>query len=298
MEGFAMFKFAAAISITLCLAACNDAQTPKSVHINEVTHKALPPFVDYISCLPQETALMAAHRGTARRSKYPENSLSALKALIEKNYLVAEVDVASLKDGVHILYHDGVWDEKSTGKGAVASSTWMSAEKILLEDTMGRPSSDRPVKFEDYLLAAKGKIYLEIDFKSSSKYKTVIDLIRKHNMANHVILISYNEVQTKKLSRLAPDMMLSIGHNEALKQTRFKPGQVAAWIGYDIHNSELVQNLRDKDVPILGRVRKGLNRRDAKAADIIITDYIFDVKPILGLTKTNEAELKNCLAAL
>lgn len=298
MEGFAMLKFTAAICMTLCLAACKNAEAPKSIGAHERAHKSLPPLADYMSCLPQETALIAAHRGTAKRSKYPENSMSALKALIDKDYLVAEIDIARLKDGIHILYHDGVWDEKSTGRGAVASSTWNLAEKILLKDTMGKPSSDRPVRFEDYLMAAKGKIYLEIDFKSSSKYETVIDLIRKHSMASQVILISYSEGQTKKLSRLAPDMMLSVSHNEALKQNRFKPGQIAAWVGYDIDDPELVQSLRAKDVPILGRVKKELSRHDAKAADIIVTDYIFDTKPILGLTKTNKTELENCLAAL
>lgn len=298
MEVFAMLKFTAAICMTLCLTACNNSEAPKSIEPHKQAHLSLPPLADYISCLPQDAALMAAHRGTAKRSKYPENSMSALRALIDKNYLVAEIDVARLKDGIHILYHDGVWDEKSTGKGAVASSTWNKVEKILLKDTMGKPSSDRPVRLEDYLIAAKGKIHLEIDFKSSSKYESVIDLIRKHGMASQVILISYSEGQTKKLSRLAPDMVLSVSHNEALEQNRFKPGQIAAWVGYDIDDSELVQSLRDKDVPILGRVKRELDRRDAKAADIIVTDYIFDTKPILGLTKTNKAELENCLAAL
>lgn len=298
MEGLAMLKFTAIICTALCLAACSDTQSSKPTQVNETTHKTLPPIEDYISCLPKNTALMAAHRGTAKRSKHPENSMSALKALLDKGYLVAEIDVAGLKDGVHILFHDGVWDDKSTGKGPVASSTWRNVEKVLLQDTNGKPSSDRPVKFEDYLIAAKGKIYLEIDFKSSSKYETVIKLIRKHSMASHVILISYSEGQTKKLSRLAPEMMLSVNHNEALKQNQFKSGQLAAWIGYDINNSELIQDLRKKNVPILARVKNDPNQRDAKVADIIVTDNIFDVKPIFGLTRTNEFGLESCLAAL
>ena len=300
MKDFAMLKFPAAIclALTLSLNACNGSEIPKSTDTTDASIASLPPLADYISCLPQETALLAAHRGTAKRSQYPENSMSALNALLGKGYLVTEVDVAGLKDGVHILYHDGVWDEKSTGKGPVASSTWADAEKILLDDTQGELSADRPIRFEDYLIAAKGKIYVEVDFKSSSKYETVIKLIRKHNMTNQVILISYSEGQTKKLSRLAPDMMLSVGSNEALGQTRFKRGQVAAWIGYSLDNTKLVQNLRDKGVPVLGRIRKTLNAQAIDAADILVTDNIFDVKPIAGLTKRNKAELENCLAGL
>jgi len=126
----------------------------------------------------------------------------------------------------------------------------------------------------------------------------VLDLIRKQGMANQVILISYNEGQTKKLSRLAPDMMISIGSNEALGQKRFKPGQVAAWIGYNVDNKALVQNLRDKRIPILGRIRKNWNVQAADAADLLVTDDIFDVDPIVGLTKTNKAKLESCLANL
>jgi len=301
MKDLAMRKFAGPISLgfALILAACDNANVtePKGAAQNEVK-TSLPPLVDYINCLPQETALVAAHRGTARNSKYPENSMSALIALLDKGYLVSEIDVAGLKDGTHILYHDGVWDEKSTGKGPIASSTWTDAEKILLNDTRGKLSADRPVKFEDYLEAAKDKIYLEIDFKSSAKYETVLNLIRKHDMTDQVILISYNKGQSIKLASLAPDMMLSIGSNEALGQTRYKPNQIAAWIGYDVNDAALVKSLQDKDIPILGRVRKDWNSKAADVSDLLVTDDVFDHRPIAGLNKNNKAKLESCLANL
>ena len=301
MKDFAMLKLSIAISATISaalaisLSACNQAETPETADVIEAGSQILPPLANYISCLPQETALAAAHRGTAKNTKYPENSMSALNKLIEKGYLITEVDVAGLKDGVHILYHDGVWDDKSTGSGPIVSSTWPEVEKILLNDTNGRISSDRPVKFEDYLIAAKGKIYVEIDFKSSSKYEKVIELIRKHKMADQVILISYSEGQTRKLSRLAPDMMLSISPDEALGQSRFKPNQIAAWVGYNLENKNLIKNLRDKNVTVLGRIKQKWTLQNADAADVLVTDNIFSLKPIIGLTKNNKTELENCL---
>lgn len=311
MKELAMHKFAIPVSLIAAaiLAACNATETSSpqtstatSTDVAPVSSGAktstLPPLAGYMSCLPEETALVAAHRGTARNSVYPENSMSGLNALIEKGYLVAEVDVAGLKDGVHILYHDGIWDEKSTGKGPVASSNWADAEKILLSDTKGDFSADRPVKLEDYLNAAKGKLYLEIDFKSSAKYDVVIQLIRKYDMQDQVILISYNEGQSKTLAALAPDMMLSIGSNEALGQTRYKPNQVAAWVGYNVDNAALIKSLTDKDVPILGRIRKEPNPKAAMAADLLVTDDVFDHKPIAGLNAANKKELEVCLAGL
>lgn len=297
------FKAPLAVTLALLLTACSqssDTQTSAtdSKASTESAKKVLPPLVKYMSCLPQETALVAAHRGTARNGDYPENSMSGLKVLMEKGYLVSEIDVAGLKDGTHILYHDGVWDEKSTGKGPIASSTWDDASKLLLTDTKGKLSADRPIKFDTYLKAAKGKMYLEIDFKSSSKYETVIGLIRDNDMADDVLLISYNEGQTKKLMNLAPEMMLSVGSNEALGQTRFKPGQIAAWVGYGVDNDGLIQSLRDKDIPVLGRVRKDWDLQAADAADLLVTDDIFDHQPIAGMTRKNKEQLEACLSAL
>ena len=306
MKDLAMRKFARPISLGLAiiLAACSntetapDEKTKTAAVQTDAKLSVLPPLASYMSCLPQETALMAAHRGTARNSIYPENSMSGLKILLDKGYLVSEVDVAGLKDGVHILYHDGIWDEKSTGKGPIASSTWADAEKILLNDTKGDFSADRPVKFEDYLRTAKGKIYLEIDFKSSAKYEVVLDLIRKYDMQDQVILISYNEGQSKKLATLAPEMMLSIGANEALGQTRYKPNQVAAWVGYNVDDASLIKNLQDKKIPILGRIRKETNPLAADVAALLVTDDVFDHSPIAGLNAENKKELKACLAKL
>lgn len=306
MKDLAMRKFAQTLGLglTVILTGCMNTDTSVAENSSDAAVEAsepgsiLPPLADYMSCLPQEAALIAAHRGTARNSIYPENSMSGLTALIDKGYLVSEVDVAGLKDGVHILYHDGVWDEKSTGKGPIASSTWADAEKILLSDTKGDFSADRPVKFEDYLKTAKGKVYLEIDFKSSAKYEVVINLIRKHDMQDHVILISYNEGQSNKLAALAPDMMLSIGSNEALGQTRFKPNQVAAWVGYNVDDAALIKNLQDKAVPILGRIRKESNPIAANAAELLVTDDVFDHNPIAGLNAENKKALEACLAKL
>lgn len=300
MKDLAMLKLTAALcaNFAFLLSACSQATVTQNDALNEKTISTLPPLSQYLSCLPREAALTAAHRGTAYDTQYPENSMSGLAALMDKGFLVSEIDVAGLKDGVHILYHDGVWDEKSTGKGPVASTTWSEAEKILLEDTLGEISADRPVKLEDYLKTAKGKIYLEIDFKSSAKYEDVIALIREHDMSDQVILISYNERQSKKLARLAPEMMLSIGSDEALGQTRYKPGQVAAWIGYNTGDTSLVQALREKDIPILGRIRKNWNPQAADAANLLVSDNIFNVKPIVGLSKAGQDALENCLAKL
>ena len=143
----------------------------------------LPSLTTQFECLPKETAIISAHRGTARGSGFAENGLRGLSALIKRGYLMSEIDVARLKDGTYILFHDGVWEDKSTGRGAVAASTWEQAEKYLLKDPQGKLTSDTPIKLSNYLAEAKDKIYLEIDFKSSARYQDVIKMIRAHGMS-------------------------------------------------------------------------------------------------------------------
>lgn len=259
-----------------------------------IAHSVLPPLTKQFECLPDEAAIIAAHRGTAYDTAYAENSISGLKALIDKGYLMAEVDIAGLKDGTHILYHDGVWDEKSTGNGAVASSTWGTAQNYLLNDPRGILTSDTPPRLTDFLDTAKDKIYLEIDFKSSAKYDHVIELIREKDMADQVILISYSKGQADKLARLAPEMMLSISVDKPEDALAYN-SRAAVWLGDDIFDDNRVAGLAAQGTPILGRIQKKWSKKAAKAAHVLVTDYTFDHRPIAGLNAENKAIYEACL---
>ncbi len=255
----------------------------------------LPPLAKQIECLPKETAMISAHRGTSRGTGYAENSIESLKALISKGYLMSEIDVARLKDNTHILYHDGVWEDGSTGKGVVAATTWERAETYLLKDTQGRYTSSTIPKLTDYLEVAAGKTYLEIDFKSSANYGYIIDQIRKYGMAKHVILISYNKGQAKKLSKLAPEMMLSISTRRSSDAMGYKKGQAAAWVGNAVTDKALISRLKKAKIPVLGKVGNQWNESSALAADILVTDYALQHRPITGLTRSNAKRYQKCL---
>ena len=73
------------MAAAIVLASCGNSEneSPSKDNAAATNAETLPPIADYLACLPQETALLAAHRGSARNSKYPENSMSALKALLD-----------------------------------------------------------------------------------------------------------------------------------------------------------------------------------------------------------------------
>ncbi|MEP6342716.1 MAG: glycerophosphodiester phosphodiesterase family protein [Maricaulaceae bacterium] len=296
------FKYSAAAALALSLLACSASETKRSSDNSTETHTSLAsyPLRNHFNCLPETAALLAAHRGTARGHGLAENAKLGLEALIKNGTLLAEIDIAKTKDETHILFHDGVWENDSTGRGAIASTTWDKAQTFLLNDTTGKLTSETPIRFEDYLNIAKDRIYLEIDFKSSADYRTVIKTIRKANMTDKVILISYSDGQARKLAQLAPDMLISVSVNKSQDINRYakqgvKLDNITAWTGRNGPSHNLSQTLREKSIPALVYPSQDNVRRSIKYSDIIVTDYALNHGPIIGKYKKSDYEkcLKN-----
>lgn len=298
----------AAALLSLTLAACSQAPDTKSATTNtaetastQPTSAAnLPPLRKQFACLPESAALVAAHRGTSKKADLPENAAGSLKALIKAGIQVAEVDVAGLKDGTHILFHDGIWDDKSTGSGPVAASTWGEVQKFLLKTTEGKSSADRPVSLSDALDIAKDKLYLEVDFKSSAKYDHVVKMIRDKGMADQVLLIAYNEGQAKALAKRAPEMLMSVGvRNQddfnTYKAAGVKPENMASWMGRGPYNASELAFLKSKNIPALTWPGSKYVKETAAPASLIVSDYALQLKPIEGMKASQRAAYDACL---
>lgn len=276
--------------LTACKAPATSANAPTET---AASSEKLAPIRKALACLPAEAAMIAAHRATDKRwTDQAENALSGLKALIEHGTLMAEMDVAGLKDDTLISFHDGVWDEMSTGKGPISVSTKADLEKILLKSRSGDLTAERPPLFDDMLQTAKGKMYLEIDFKSSADPEAVIDAIRAADMADQVLLIAYNTDQVALFERLAPDMLRS-NPVSATKKNH------AVWLGYDVANDDTAKRLKMNQNYIIGRIGDP-NRQPPLselklAADILVADQAERYEGIIGLTAESRAAYEACL---
>jgi glycerophosphoryl diester phosphodiesterase len=246
------------------------------------------PLGSVLKCLPTENALVAAHRGTSRAWDIPENSLEALDRIINHGTLIAEIDVAGLKSGEQILFHDGVWDRKSTGKGPVASSTWDQAEKILLKSFAGTLSSERPPLLTDVLDSAKDKIFLEIDFKSSAKTDIVLKQIRERDMSDQVVLIAYTSQRAKELYNLAPEMIISAPGNDRGRD--LNPNKTLLWMGRDI-STDLDPT---ETLGYIGLLGKDDNKSTKASPSVfLVSDWPTDHSAIIG--DLDNTKMKSCL---
>ncbi|CAM3841230.1 glycerophosphodiester phosphodiesterase family protein [Litorimonas haliclonae] len=285
-----------AFGTVLALTACSQKASQPNTEVSKVNMTAgnqMASIQTAIACLPDEAALIAAHRGVSEEWDLPENSASGLQRLIDENYLVAEIDVASTKDGTLFLFHDGVWDETSTGKGPVSASTSEDLDKILLKSRQGTLASERPLRFDDALEMAKNKIYLEIDFKSSASEFQVIEMITEKGMGDQVVLIAYTSEQAEELQALAPNMLLSAPGED--KGRGLKPENTLLWMGRGIDSISTPTNTlayigmvgRKSETAVPGPLRQG---------KLLVTDFPTDFPPIWGLNQKTSQAYEACLS--
>ena len=135
----------------------------KVEQLNDILTEFHDPYSDRV--------LIAAHR--AYHSKYPENSLAAIKHSIESGIDIIEIDVRQTKDGKIVLMHDSSIDRTTTGSGQLSDFTYNQ----LLEFELKKNNSDKLAHkiplLREALKIAKDKIMIDIDIKGAPLNKLV-----------------------------------------------------------------------------------------------------------------------------
>ena len=254
--------------VGLCVAACGNIRAERLPAPDD-----LPDLAAHLACLGTGAALAVAHRGTDRRSAHPENSLAALDALAAHGTRMVEVDVAGLRDGTHVVFHDGVWDELTNGSGAVAATDWPTVQTLSLRTRDGQPTREGVPMLGAYLDAARGRVLLEIDFKTSSDYAHVVERIRAAGLSDHVVLIATSAASARKLRRLAPTMHISVPP----KAFDAVAPPVLVWLG---------EAPRPMNAPVIARLGDASR---PEGASLAVTDHALSLPPVLGDRKAFEA---------
>lgn len=237
--------------------------------------------------------LISAHRGGPTPG-LPENAIPTMDALLAVHPAIMEVDVAQSADGVHFLLHDDRLDRTTTGTGEAAAQDWTTLLQLRLKDNWGWVTPYGIPTLEEALSWAKGRTVLQLDFKRSADYDTVVAAVRAADMADGVILIAYSTGQAAALHRAAPEMLLSVsidtlGDVADLKAAGIPEDRMVAFTGTRLPRPELYAELERADIEVifgtLGRPprsidamidRLGMDERYAElgkeGVDIIATD--------------------------
>ncbi|AYE33576.1 glycerophosphodiester phosphodiesterase [Clostridium septicum] len=145
--------------------------------------------------------LNISHRGYS--GKYDENTMIAFKKAIEFGADGIETDVQLSKDGIPVIIHDETLERTMNGKGFVKDYSLNELKSFRSKNNHEIPTLEELIiLFKDSSLKV-----LNIELKNSIiKYhgleEIVLDLIRKYNIENRVIISSFNHYSLLKVKAL------------------------------------------------------------------------------------------------
>ncbi|GAA4196978.1 glycerophosphodiester phosphodiesterase family protein [Pedobacter jeongneungensis] len=145
--------------------------------------------------------LVAAHRGDWRNA--PENSLNALYNSIKKGFDIMELDVKMSKDSQMVVMHDNTIDRTTNAKGKVGDFTLEELKKFRLKNGLGRVTENQIPTMREMMLAAKGKIIINVD-KGNDHLDLVFKVLRETSTIDQAIVnvgddVPYGELKTKNV---------------------------------------------------------------------------------------------------
>lgn len=150
-----------------------------------------------------------AHRGVS--GTYPENTLSAFKAAATLPIYGVEFDVHLTKDGEMVVIHDEEIDRTANGTGYVKDMTLAELQQYDFGCKFSEAFIGEKIPTLDEVLQVylPTNHYLNIELKSDvidyeGLEKKVLALVNTYNLADRVIISSFNHEAIKRVKVLQP----------------------------------------------------------------------------------------------
>lgn len=128
---------------------------------------------------------VVAHRGDWRHA--PENSVAAIEHSIDVGVDVVELDLQLTRDSVLIVMHDAALDRTTTGKGKVADWTLDSIRTLRLKNGCGIRTKHTVPTLEEALLAAKGRVLVNLD-KADRYFDFVVPVLERTGTTRQIVM--------------------------------------------------------------------------------------------------------------
>ena len=138
----------------------------------------------------------------------PENTVLGMRAALPYTSMI-EVDVRFTSDDRMVLGHDGTLDRMTNCTGAIEGKTWAAVSKCKIDSTATRLNL-----LGELFRAAPGKVVFLIELKgradatqltlAASEKRKLWVAIRKHDVADRVIVASFSTDAIKDLKASRP----------------------------------------------------------------------------------------------
>lgn len=130
-----------------------------------------------------------AHRSHTTDRRIPENSVMAVSAAIKAGADVIETDTHRTRDGRIVISHDESINNHTTGTGKITSMSLQSIRSYHLTDRNGDETDEVMPTLEEFLMAARGKVYVNLDYSPrTASTKEVLNVVESLGMVQQVFM--------------------------------------------------------------------------------------------------------------
>jgi len=172
-----------------------------------------------------------AHRGARREA--PENTLPAFELAVTQGADGVEFDVQLTADGAVVIIHDEAVDRTTNGSGPVVGFTLDKLQRLDASSGVAGYAGVRIPTLADTLeLLVPSGLRLNIELKNSEEdypglEEQVLAAVAAHDIADRVVLSTFNHYSLKKLQALGATSQLGMLYTDPL----YKPWRYASRLG-------------------------------------------------------------------
>ena len=141
--------------------------------------------------------MIIAHRGVHNNKEVVENSILAFKLAVEKDYAI-EFDISITKDNKLVIFHDDNLKRICGVDKSINDITYEELKNLKLLNT-----DEHIPTFKELLKIVNGKVFLDIEIKTTKKRKKVVELVLKEleNYKGNLSLKSFDPMIIRILKR-------------------------------------------------------------------------------------------------
>lgn len=244
----------------------------------------------------QARTRVIAHRGFSGAA--PENTIAAVRAAIEIQADMVEIDVTLTSDGHIVVIHDETLDRTTNGSGRVSDFTRAELQQ-LDAGAWFAPSfaGERIPSLDAVLDEVEGRILINVEIKSEAVDRGIVakvaSAIQRWGMIDQVVISSFSPKALQEMNSIAPEIRTAVLYN-----TEFHKGRDAVEIVTDLGASvfnikrqrltrKMLRRCRQHDIPVgiytVNEPRR-MRRLVKKGIGAIFTDHPDRLLEILNPT--------------
>lgn len=220
-------------------------------------------FKDFTKDENQHLTKIIAHRGAS--SFAPENTKAAVIEAIKLKPHRIEIDVQQTQDGEVILMHDITLNRTTNGEGFIKEKTFSELSRLDAGSWFSKAFIGEKIPtLESIIQLINGKCELIIEIKKGDDFypnieKNILNLIKKYNAEDWVIIHSFDNKILETVHKLNPNISL---HKLFVGKLKFVPFIVTNtinkldWeahnyieeysINYAFANRDIIKNLKSR----------------------------------------------------